>query len=280
MKRKNNYSIYLILLLVLTSIRTDEIKAQTKNEFQVRGTLVDSIGTEPIVGALISINQLNILARSDVNGQFVLTNVPEGSHDFQIYQLGYKEKIIRKQINSNVNDWNIQLQEFSLALDEVVVVAVENKQGSVSKIQSEAIEHLQPKSLADIFQLLPGQVTENPSLSSPEQIKIREITTNSNSAAGTLMIIDGAPVSNDVNLQRFNSAQSGNNSSAATTIGGGADLRGISAENIESVEVIKGIPSSEYGNLTSGAVLVKTKKGDQPWTLKGKVDPNTKIGSV
>jgi hypothetical protein len=271
---------YIILLHLTPFVWIDSMQARERNGFRIQGTVADSVDSEPMADALISISQLNVWVRSDANGRFELHNVPAGIHDFQIYQLGYKERMIRKEVYADINDWNIQLQELSLGLDEVTVVAVEHKQGSVSKIQSEAIEHLQPKSMADIFQLLPGHVTENPTLAQPEQIRIREITTNTGSAAGTLMIVDGAPVSNDVNMQRFNSAQSGNSSSAATTIGGGTDLRGLSAENIESVEVIKGIPSSEYGNLTSGAVLIKTKKGDQPWTVKGKIDPNTKMGSV
>ena len=64
--------------------------------------------------------------------------------------------------------------------------------------------------------------------------------------------------------------------SEQTTAGRGVDLRTVSAGNIESMEVIRGIPSVEYGNLTSGVVVVKTKAGHTPWEAKFQTDPNSK----
>ncbi len=34
-------------------------------------------------------------------------------------------------------------------------------------------------------------------------------------------------------------------------------MRSISTDDIESVEVVRGIPSAEYGNLTSGMINYK-----------------------
>ena len=57
----------------------------------------------------------------------------------------------------------------------------------------------------------------------------------------------------------------------------GVDMRQISTDNIESVEVIRGIASAEYGDITSGAVLVNTKAGRAPLQvekfLEGVVNP-------
>lgn len=59
----------------------------------------------------------------------------------------------------------------------------------------------------------------------------------------------------------------------ATSSGGGLDLRQFSAENIESVEVIRGVPSAEYGDLTSGALLIKTKAGVEPLSMMARINP-------
>lgn len=53
----------------------------------------------------------------------------------------------------------------------------------------------------------------------------------------------------------------------------GTDLRNFSADDIQEVEVIRGIPSAEYGDLTSGLMVVKSKIGVTPWQAKGKVNP-------
>ncbi|MCX6328124.1 MAG: hypothetical protein NTZ85_01235 [Bacteroidia bacterium] len=64
--------------------------------------------------------------------------------------------------------------------------------------------------------------------------------------------------------------------SFATTATGGTDVRQVSVDNIESVEVIRGIASVENGDMLSGAVKVNLKKGKTPLTAKLKVDPEIK----
>ena len=250
------------------------------NGFSIQGVVTDSIDGNPVEMAMVIIDGLDIWAVSDDQGRFSFENVPEGNYTFLFRLLGYKDKTVRQTLRSNIDGWREKLQPVSLALEQVTVTATQGKLGSSSKIQTTAIEHIQPKSLTDIFQLLPGQITENPTLASPGQVKMREISDNPNSALGTLVMVDGAPMSNDANMQTVNTSRSGNLSTAANTVGRGVDLREISADNIEEVEVIRGIPSSEYGNLTSGVVLVKTKMGAQPWRVKANIDPNTKIASL
>ena len=76
--------------------------------------------------------------------------------------------------------------------------------------------------------------------------------------------MDGVPVSNNGQVTQ------GQFSSTAFT---GTDLRQIAADNIDNVEVICGIPSAEYGDLTSGLVVVHSKIGVTPWQIKAKVNP-------
>ena len=74
---------------------------------------------------------------------------------------------------------------------------------------------------------------------------------------GTAIIIDGTPVNNDANMQTLNTATE--EPPRVTPWQAGVDLRQIATDNIESVEVIRGIPSVEYGELTTGAVLVRPR---------------------
>ncbi len=170
---------------------------------------------------------------------------------------------------------NISLRQQSLGLDEVVVIAENSKSGTTSsKIRSEAISHVQASSLKDVLQLIPGNLSENPNLRDPSKITIREVGANVNSALGTAVIVDGIPLSNDGNMQQ--SISTGN---AMTSVAGtGIDIRTIAVDNIESITVDVGIPSAEYGNLTSGAVHIKTKAGGSPFNVKFKADPRTKQG--
>lgn len=253
---------------------------KTSPGFSLKGIVSDSVTNLPIEMVIVSIPAINYWAATNISGEYVINNVPTGSYNVLYQILGYKSQTVLLNIGEHGGNVNVQLQPQSLALKDVTVTAIENKNGSTSRIESDAIRHIQPKSIADVFQLLPGQITENPSLSSPSQIKIREISTNNNSSLGALIIVDGVPMNNDANMQVFSSTQSGNVTASPGTVGGGIDLREVSAENIESVEVIRGIPSAEYGNLTSGVVLVKTKIGEAPWSISLKTDPGSKIASV
>ncbi|OJV84950.1 MAG: hypothetical protein BGO34_14395 [Bacteroidia bacterium 44-10] len=273
------YKTILITVVVLMVCHIGPVKSQN-NHFRVNGVLLDATDSSPVELAVVSIPNLGIWSITDESGHFSFESVPQGTHIFNFRLLGYQETNITRMVTSDIHNWQQKLQPATLALEEVTVTATQGKLGSSSKIESVAIEHIQAKSLTDVFQLLPGHVTENPTLASPGQVKIREISENPNSALGTLVMVDGAPMSNDANMQTFNTTRSGNVSVATNTVGRGVDLREISADNIEEVEVIRGIPSSEYGNLTSGVVLVKTKAGVQPWMVKAKMDPNTKMGNV
>ncbi len=57
------------------------------------------------------------------------------------------------------------------------------------------------------------------------------------------------------------------------TVNSGIDLRQVPAENIKSVEVIRGIPPARYGDLSSGTILVETVSGNIPYRMKYKYNP-------
>ncbi len=146
------------------------------------------------------------------------------------------------------------------------------------------MDHMSTSSLSDVMSLLPGVASHNPTLSKAQTLNIRT-GANASSAAlnmnslGTAIIVDGAPLSNNSNLQTLAPAMSGNAQDMTTDTKEvspvtGVDARSLSTDNIESVEVIRGIPSAQYGDLTSGAVLVKSKAGASPLVVRFKTNPN------
>lgn len=127
-------------------------------------------------------------------------------------------------------------------------------------ITSGEIQHTASTSLGNLLQLMPGVTTTNPTLSSPEQAVIR-----GGDALGTQIMVDGVPLSNNANLQVGIGANTANR---------GLDLRQITAENIEEVTIIRGIPSAEYGDMTDGALIVRTRSRPEPVRLKVTYNPN------
>ena len=148
---------------------------------------------------------------------------------------------------------------------------------ATSKIGTDAIRHIQPSSISDLLELLPGGRSSDPDFAAPQSIRLREATpageNYNTSSLGTQFLIDGIPMSNDANLQ-YTPATSNYGTSFVNS---GVDLRSISTDDIESVEVIRGIPSVEYGDLTSGMVKVTRRKGGTGLNARFKADMSSKL---
>ncbi|MEG0795176.1 MAG: TonB-dependent receptor [Odoribacter sp.] len=165
----------------------------------------------------------------------------------------------------------------NILLHEVKVIARENRSATTSSVIGlEAIQHVQPFSITDLMQLLPGGTTPNVSFKEPTYFTIRHIGNNLNTnALGTGISIDGVRISSNADLQQLPEQNGSTNFSTANSQKG-IDTREISTDNIESVEVIRGIPSVRYGDITSGMVIVHTRKNISPLTANIRFTPQIK----
>ena len=168
-------------------------------------------------------------------------------------------------------------------LQEVVVTAEERTdRSSASIINKEAMQHIQPSSFTDILQTLPGGTTKDPNLTSTNTIRLREATNGSASSEydasslGTSFVIDGAPVSTDANMQYVQSVVSGSDAKR-NSVGAGVDMRTISTDDIDKVEIIRGIAGAEYGDVTSGVVKIERTSKPTPWRARFKADGFSKL---
>jgi outer membrane receptor protein involved in Fe transport len=259
--------------------------------FNFTGTVIDDDTRKPMEFCIVAIPDRQLWAITDESGHFSIPNLKAGDYNYEISYIGYRryhgkitvdDEMIAKGVNKG---FVVRLEMQSLALQEVSVTAKETRMMSTSVIDQTAIQHIQPKSVEDMLQLVPGGLTKNPNLATVGQAYVREISVDANNAMGTTVLVDGAPLSNDANIQVLSTARTGirlstnesSNQLYQTTAGRGYDLRTLSPDNVESVEVIRGIAGVEYGNLTSGAMIIKTKSGATPLELKAKTDEFSKM---
>ena len=204
-----------------------------------------------------SLDPLGSFNVTDVDGKAVFQKVPAGTFTLKVSYVGYETYTAALKIDKDLTV-SVQLVPTSLALKEVVVTAKQNASGASTSsiIGRQAIDHLQASSLADIMQLIPGKEMGNVDMTQKSNLQLRTLRNNNTSAFGSSIVVDGVPISNNGQLTQ------GQFSSTAFT---GTDLRQLAADNIDNVEVIRGIPSAEYGDLTSGLVVVHSKMGVTPW---------------
>lgn len=259
------------IILVLAALTIQIADAQAL----VNGIVLDAETLEPVIGVtVLDAKRGKALTVTQTDGTF---SIPKNNEvTLKITSVGYKPLV-----TALTPDGRYLLQAEVSQLGEVVVTAQENRGLTTSsRIEKHAMEHLQPSSFADLLELLPGGRSHDPSLSAPNNIHIREIASGSSnyatSSLGTSFIIDGAPISTNANMQYLAGAWD----LMATTrdnTNAGVDMRGISTDDIERVEIVRGIPSVEYGDLTSGLVKIERRRGGHDMKFRLKADMGSKL---
>lgn len=255
------------------------------------GVVTRAADGAPISGAAVQLN--GRATTSDQQGQFRFGNVAAGEATIVVAREGYASRTLSLPVpaQDTVRVF-IRLAPYAVQLDRVVVTAQQSRAsregGSVSRISRDAIDHVQASSLADLLQLVPGQAAQNPSLSGPRQSLLRQAPTASAgdagpgteaeraNALGTSVVVDGVPISNNANLQTTLTILNSSPNTLpqfASTAGRGLDLRQLSADNIERIEVIRGVPSARHGDLTAGAILITSRAGAQRPELRVRGNP-------
>lgn len=228
----------------------------------VSGTVTEAESGAPIPGAAVQLGEDWLWTTTDTEGRFSFENVQRGEWELEVSCLGYVTVSMKINVEKDVEDIRIVLQEHSLALDEVVVTAQRAKDGlsTSHNLGRDALNHLQMSNMTDIASLLPGGKTVNPDLTQENGFSLREGgSTAGNAAFGTAVEVDGVRIG----------------SNAAFGEMSGTDTRSVAVENIESIEVITGVPSAEYGDLNSGIVKIHTRKGRTPVNVTFSVNPRT-----
>lgn len=235
--------------------------------FSVGGRVVSSEDGKPLCGVVVLVDGADNWAVSDRDGAFTLTGVQSGSHRLVVRMLGFVETTVEIDVVSDKDGIDVVLHPDNLKIDEVVVTAKakSDEMSTAHIIGKKALEHLQMNSVSDVASLLPGASTSNPDLTSNNIIALRDGGVSAGNASfGTAVEVDGVRISSNASFGDMS----------------GVGTRNVATANVESVEVITGVPSAEYGDIGSGIVKVHTSKGRTPWNIVLATNPRTKSASL
>lgn len=236
--------------------------AAKPDTFVISGCISEEKTHYLLPGASITVKGSYLWAVSNQKGEFTIQGIQKGKYELEISFLGYVTAIVPVNVHEDIKNLDIQLKENTLALDDVVITAQapKNELNTTLFIGSNALEHLQVSNVSDISSLFPGGKTKVPDLTTNNVFSLRDGgSTAGNAAFGTAVAVDGIRMGNNASFGNMN----------------GIDTRSIAVANIESVEVMTGVPSAEYGDLNSGMVNIHTKKGKTPWEILLAINPRT-----
>lgn len=263
------------------------------------GQVTDATSGVPVVGAMLTVEGLELRTVTDDQGRYQLDNVSPGPQVIRIVRIGYAP--LRHQLvvpAAGTVTLDLKIARNALQLPDLVVTAdpssrAEGELGTASVIGQDAIKNQTAASLSGVLELIPGTLLQPPGLDGVQQFGLRAVPIGPGAAPGagsvtgpsasllasfgTQIILDGVPVSNNVNLQSLGPR---GELTFATAAGGGIDLRRIPAATVERVEVIRGLPSARFGDLTQGVVLVETRAGAVDPESRLRLDARTVEGTL
>lgn len=261
----------------------------TSTSYSISGVVRDEEG-KPLSAATIRLPQWNQFYITDAAGRFFITVKAAETLVLEAVYVGYKPvSIALSGLGSDTLLPDIQLKEVSLRLKDISVTAGRNFEGSSNSsflISREVIEQTPALSLNDLLGQLPNKMVPPPSLQNVQNLNLRSVfqagdknAFQLNNAFGIAIVMDGNTISNNLNMQSYNPGMNGvsgsflksgngyglndmkNTSYTGDFTYGGIDLRQIAPDNIESIEVIAGVASARYGDLSDGAVIIERQAG-------------------
>ena len=226
----------------------------------ITGAVRDQTSGSPVEAAQVFLEGLNIGGLTQSNGQYLLLNVPAGTHTLSVQVLGYRGETVTVTVAAGQTvTHNFFISQQALQLDELVVTGTAaasrvREIGNSVAVLDASVAEIQP--IVNVSDLLRGRVAGvvlqqgTGDAGTASTIKIRGSSTMRTVSDGPLIYIDGIRVSN-----RMESGPSR-----------GSDVSRIDDMDpamIESIEIIKGPAAATlYGTeAANGVINIKTKMG-------------------
>ena len=240
--------------------------------WSISGVVLNKRTGKPVEYATVILESTSQWAVADAEGRFTINKVQQGTNIISVSCLGFVTDTKEITISRNIENFRVSLSEDNLSLDGATVTAKEKDNTATTSrmIDKTALDHVQMMNVADVSGLLPGGATVNPDLTAQQQFNVRAGISGSeagSSSFGTAVEVDGVRLSNNASFASIANQPNGVK---------GVSTNNIASSNVESVEVITGVPSVEYGDMASGVVKINTRKGATPYIVTASSNPRTK----
>jgi outer membrane receptor protein involved in Fe transport len=201
---------------------------------KLMGIITDENTGEPLIGANVVIEGTFLGAATNVEGRYVILNIPPGIYNVKVSMVGY-DPVVAQNVRINIDqttNLNFKLKDIAFQTGEVVVTAeqpVVQKDVAASgvNLNVKEVEKLPVVTVAGVVGLQAGISGES---------------VRGGGATETVYMVNGISMRN----ARDNTSYSN-----------------IPMTSVEQIQVTTGGFSAEYGDVRSGLINVVTKEGDR-----------------
>jgi TonB-dependent receptor len=227
-------------LLFFVILISNSLNAQSSNS--IEGKITDKITIEALIGANIFLQGTAYGAATDINGKYIIKNVPTGEFTLQVSYLGYKQESVQVIIDENTKmNINFELDIESLEGETVVVTAqaLGQKQAINQQLSSKNIKNV----------VSAARIQEVPDANAAESVgRLPGVSILREGGEGNKVVVRGLePKFNAITINGVKLSSSGFGDR-------GADLSMISSGMLAGIEVSKSITADMDANVIGGAV--------------------------
>jgi iron complex outermembrane receptor protein len=193
-------------------------------------------GDNPVVGATVRILELDRITRTDANGEFVFSNLSNGTYKLFVRVIGYASMTNMVQVTDNTAETSFGLRESAIGMEEIVVSA-----SPYARTADDQYQSAESKSMIDLH--------DSPGSTFAEKISdLPGVTVRGNGSAPNRPILRG--LSDDRVLILENGLRMGDISTYDP-----AHATPILAGDISQIDVVRGPASILYGPSTIGGLV-------------------------
>ncbi len=239
---------FLIILLFIA-----QLSFAQNNKQNIRGNIIDKLSMSPLQGAVIQI--VNVadknITQSDINGNYVLSNVVPDRYEIKISYIGYKNVIVPNVVVSAGKETilDIKMEEDLVTTDEIDVT-VNSKDKTINDLATNSARTF---SMEEVNRYSgcrsdPARLVSNfAGVNAPDDSR-NDIVIRGNSPVGVLWRIDGMNVTNP------------NHFASIGTTGGAVSA--LNTNMLKSSDFFTSAFPSEYGNAISGVFDLGFRNGN------------------
>ncbi|MBI3005273.1 MAG: TonB-dependent receptor, partial [Ignavibacteriales bacterium] len=223
---------FVTLCVLLLSILLISNLFSTGTTGKIAGTVSDSRTGEKLIGVNVVIEGSTMGASTNIDGYFVILNVPPGTYTVRASYIGYSPSVM-ENVRVNIDQTttvDFSLTEAAISAQEVVVVATR------PIVQRDVSASRANISAAEVANLPIAQVSSVIGL----QAGVQGLTVRGGGSDQTAFVVNGLTLRDE----RDNTPYTG-----------------ISLLSVEDIQIQTGGFNAEYGNIRSGVINVVTKEG-------------------
>jgi len=229
---------------LITACLVLQVFAQSATTGKIYGVVTDKDTGSPLPGANVLVVGTNKGAATDMNGRYLILNVPAGVYTLRCQFIGYSDYNVSdlKVIVGSSFEQNMALSGTVIAGEEIIVSAerpiiAKDQTGSLRVVTAEAVQNIPVRGVQNVVATSSGVVQDERG----GALNIRGGRTDQ-----TAYVIDGV-WSNDPLT--------------------GNSVGSVSKSAIQELTLMTGGYNAEFGNAMSGVVNVITKSGDEKYSF-------------